>query len=190
MQSKQLRTTIGFLYELSLRQPAETLEKIRSAENGTPQTADIHTAYTEVEQHISEPWITQEKQRICRCGAFISQEILRLWSRKRCCTTGLINGRPDGIIDNTRMRAQNHKGGKGSSNESTQRRTYQRIQNNPTTDITKALQTSIQRHRRQQTLDRANGKQLKPKAFAEYLCHSMILGNPVNLSAREFTIDV
>lgn len=69
------------------------------------------------------------------------------------------------------------------------RRTCQRIQNNPNSNIAKSLQNSMQRHNRQCTLDRATGKQLKPEKFAEYLSNIMSLGEPGTLSAREFSIN-
>lgn len=36
-------------------------------------------------------------------------------------------------------------------------------------------------------MDRATGKQLKPKIFSEYLCNSMNLGNRETLVAKHFT---
>lgn len=70
-----------------------------------------------------------------------------------------------------------------------ERRSCQRIQQNPGTDIAKALQTSLQRHNRQKALDRATEKQLKPKQFSEYLSTIMALGEHTPLKAREFTVN-
>lgn len=63
LQFQQLRATIGLLYELSVRKPAETLRNISRGEKEILQTADIRKAYTVAEKYICEPWIARAKQK-------------------------------------------------------------------------------------------------------------------------------
>lgn len=69
LQSATLTTTIGTLYELSLRQPIEELEEARADGERVLQTEEIQETYRKAEQCIIEPWVEQTKKRRRRCGA-------------------------------------------------------------------------------------------------------------------------
>lgn len=143
LQSTNLRNAIGILYEVSFQGPGAALVTIRADEGRTAQTDEIQTAYTEAERCITEPWVKQTKQRRRRCGAHMSRELLRLWRRNKSLydrmnkwpTTRNRQEYSDACAKAQRRERQLQR--------EQMRRMCQRIQNNPTTDIAKALRTSL-----------------------------------------------
>lgn len=189
LQSEQHRAAIGLLYEVSLRKPEEDLRKLRSGEVGTPQTEEIQAVYSKAEHSINEPWIQQTKKRRRRCGAHVNAGLLRLWCKKRKLyermkywptSQNKLAYKQACALTQRRERQLEREH---------DRRNCQRIQYDPNTAIAKALQSSTQKRRRQQALDRATGKQLKPKQFAEYLGNMMNLGQQEALVPREFKVN-
>lgn len=106
LKSKQLKEDIGLLYELALGRSVEMLERIRSGVVGVPLTEQIHTAYEEVETAIGEPWINQAKKKRRRCGANVSQELLRLWRNRKMLYNIMKSGTPEVINRRTRKHGQ------------------------------------------------------------------------------------
>lgn len=184
-----MRNAVDLVYEVSLQRAGEEVENIRTYEEDTPQTAYILEAYTDATQEICEPWVSRSKQRRRRCAAYVSKELLRLCRRKKVLYDRM-KWRPTSrnkleykdACSKTQRRERQLK-------REHERRVCQRIQNNPNTDIAKALRSSMQKHNRQKALDRATGKQLKPKQFAEYLNTNMLLGEHITLAAKEFTVE-
>lgn len=83
LQSQQQRQTIGILYEVALKQPVETLDKIRTNAEDTPQTAHILEAYDEAVQAICDLWIQLTNHKRRRCAAYVSRELIRIWQMKK-----------------------------------------------------------------------------------------------------------
>lgn len=189
LQSEQHRKAIGLLYEVALQRTGELLENIRTDTEETPQTAHILEAYYEAVQIICEPWTQMAKKKRRRCAAYVSRELLRLWQRKKVLYDRMKwRPTPHNKKEYKEAYAKAQRRERQLKREH-ERRTCQRIQNNPNSDIEIALRTSLQKHNRQKALDRATGKQLKPKQFADYMSTNIALGELEELMAREFVAD-
>lgn len=63
----------------------------------------------------------------------------------------------------------------------------QRFQKDPNSELPKALKASARRKQRQKKMEKASGKQLRAKAFAEYLA-AKLDGPREGLEIRPFTV--
>lgn len=70
-----------------------------------------------------------------------------------------------------------------------ERRACQRIQKDPQSELAKALKASGKRRKRQTEMEKASGKQLRAKEFAQYLAKKLD-GPKQGLTVRPFKVDV
>lgn len=69
-----------------------------------------------------------------------------------------------------------------------QRRAIQRIQNDPQSEVAKALKKSGKRRQKQAQMEKASVKHLRPKMFSEHLAANLD-GPKEGLKAQPFTVD-
>lgn len=172
LQSTQARTEIGLCYEISLNPAGQALTQL--AEPGQiAQQLQVHTCYEQAVTAIKAPWVDRAKKKRRRTGAYVNRELLKLWARKKALYDRMQwkpTERNKRDYKEACTKAQRRQ---RQLQREQDRRTYQRIQNDPTTEIAKALQLGIKRRNRQKALDRSTGKQMKPKVFAQYLHNNM-----------------
>lgn len=146
-----------------------------------------HEVYRKVQLAITYPWIQQVRQRRRRDGPHVNAELCKLWVRKkllydrqRCNPTRAIKTRYKEICATVQWRERQLE-------REQKRRLRQRIQQEPTTHLAKALQLSAQRSARQIALDTTVSKLLRPRQDAAYLNQNMAVVNGLQHSRLRST---
>lgn len=188
LQSKQMKESVGATYTDTLKEAAKQMEEILASDPTSKSEAEVQAVFTQAHKAILDPWEKQVKKRRRASGPHVNSELLRLWARKkqyydrwRWRPTDSNRSRYKDACRVTQRRER-------QLIKEQQRRAIQRIQCNPQSELAKALQASGRRRQRQLQMERASGKQLRPRDFAEHLADKLD-GPQQRLKTQPFTVD-
>lgn len=188
LQSTQRREVVGTVYGISLKEAGVAVDKLEAPGTEEANTEEIHQVYQDVQETLKAPWEAQVKKRRRSCGPHVNGELLKLWGRKKLLYDRWRWKPTDGnekkyrdICGRAQQRERQLKKEQG-------RREIQRIQVNPEAEVAKALKTSARKRKEQKQIDKATGKQLRAKDFANYLSKNLE-GPKEELQIMNFEID-
>lgn len=186
MQSKENKVAAKVWYDVALREVCNELRQITTAPTPTQHDQE-QDSYVRAEDTPKDPWLRQVRRTRRSTGPHNTKELLRIWKCKIMLYRRWWWQKIDRNRHHYRESCSIAQLRERNLVKERARRDVQRIQKDPEALIAKPLQDGAQERRRQDVLDYATGKQLKPREFAEMLCGKSQHGEAIAL--HTFTVD-